>query len=103
MAMKQILNPRVLEIVRHFAEESKPIASICHGAQILAAAGVLEGRYCSACPAVAPEVTAAGGHYMDVEVERAYVDGNLITAAAWPAHADWLARLLSALETRVAF
>lgn len=97
------LNQRVLEMVHHFAVESKPIASICHGAQILAAAGVLTGRYCAAYPAVGPEVTAAGGHYMDVGVDRAQVDGNLITAAAWPAHPEWLARFLSALETRVAF
>ena len=97
------LNARVLELVRYFAKESKPIASICHGAQILAAAGVLKGRYCAAYPAVGPEVTAAGGHYMDLKMDRAHVDGNLITAAAWPAHAEWLARFLGALETRIAF
>jgi protease I len=97
------LNPQVLELVQHFAQESKPIASICHGAQILAAAGVLKGRYCAAYPAVGPEVTAAGGHFMDLEPDRAHVDGNLITAAAWPAHPEWLARFLGALETRIAF
>ena len=97
------LNARVLEIVQHFAHESKPIAAICHGAQILAAAGVLSGRYCAAYPAVGPEVTAAGGHFMDLQVGRAHVDGNLITAAAWPAHPEWLARFLGALETRIAF
>lgn len=97
------LNSRVLELVRHFAQESKPIASICHGAQILAAAGVLKGRYCSAYPAVGPDVTAAGGHYMELEMDRAHVDGNLVTAAAWPAHPEWLARFLGALETRIAF
>src|SRR5512147_1673709 len=57
------LNPRVLEIVRHFAQAGKPIAAICHGAQVLAAAGVLEGRHCSAYPACAPDVTGAGGRY----------------------------------------
>ena len=97
------LNPRVLEIVQYFAQESMPIASIGHGAQILAAAGVLSGRYCGAHPAVGPEVTAAGGHYMELGNNRAHVDGNLITAAAWPAQSEWLARFLGALETRIAF
>jgi protease I len=80
------LNEQVLTVVRHFAETNKPIAAICHGAQILAAAGVLKGKSCSAYPAVAPEVTAAGGRYADISIDDAHVDGNLVTAAAWPAH-----------------
>src|SRR5437588_3124424 len=95
------LNEQVLQIVRHFAQAKKPIAAICHGAQLLAAAGVLEGRACSAYPAVAPEVKAAGGRWIDVGYEGAHVDGNLVTAAAWPAHPQWLARFLEVLGTRV--
>lgn len=95
------LNERVLEIVRHFAAAGKPIASICHGAQILSAAGVLEGRSCSAYPACGPEVTKAGGRYMDIAVDDAHVDGNLVTAPAWPAHPAWLARFLEVLGTRI--
>ncbi|MGM0678151.1 DJ-1/PfpI family protein [Ectothiorhodospira marina] len=95
------LNERVLEIVRHFAAAGKPIASICHGSQILSAAGVLEGRSCSAYPACGPEVTKAGGHYMDIAVDDAHVDGNLVTAPAWPAHPAWLARFLEVLGTRI--
>jgi protease I len=95
------LNERVLEIVRHFAAAGKPIASICHGAQILSAAGVLEGRSCSAYPACGPEVTKAGGSYMDIAVDDAHVDGNLVTAPAWPAHPAWLARFLEVLGTRI--
>jgi protease I len=97
------LNPRVLALVRHFVEESKPIAAICHGAQILAAAGALQGRHCSCYPAVGPEVQAAGGTYMDIPVDQAHVDGNLVTAPAWPAHPEWIARFLGVLGTRVAF
>ncbi len=95
------LNPKVLEIVRHFATANKPIASVCHGAQILAAAGVLKGRSVSAYPAVGPEVTAAGGIYADIPVDRAHVDGNLVTAPAWPAHPEWLAKFLEVLGTKI--
>ena len=92
------LNPRVLEIVRHFAETNKPIAAICHAAQLLAAAGVLKGRRCSCYPAVGPEVVAAGGTYADIPIDKACVDGNLVSAPAWPAHPAWLAAFLVVLE-----
>ncbi len=95
------LNARVLEIVRHFAQARKPIAALCHGAQILAAAKVLQGRKCSCYPAVSPEVAAAGGTYIDVPMDKACVDGNLITGPAWPAHPAWLAALLEVLGTRI--
>jgi protease I len=95
------LNPRVLDIVRHFASAKKPIAAICHGAQILATAGVLKGRQCSCYPAVGPEVTAAGGTFADIAVTEAVVDGNLVTAPAWPAHPAWLATFLAVLGTRI--
>ena len=95
------LNPRVLEIVRHFDAAVKPIAAICHGAQILAAANVLKGRACSCYPAVGPEVTAAGGTYAEIKVDDAIVDRNLVTAPAWPAHPAWLAEFLKVLGTRI--
>ena len=95
------LNPRVIEIVRHFAESNKPIASICHGLQVLAAAGVLKGRSCSAYPACGPDVTAAGGRYQDISVDEAHVDGNLVTAPAWPAHPAWLAAFVKVLGARI--
>jgi protease I len=95
------LNENVVRIVRHFAEADKPIASICHGAQVLAAAGVLKGKSCSAYPAVGPDVKEAGGEYVDIPVDKAHRDGNLVTAPAWPAHPDWLAAFLEALGTRI--
>ncbi len=95
------LNARVLEIVRHFVEANKPIAAICHGAQLLTAAGVVEGRSCSAYPAVAPEIRAAGGEYAEVAMDKSVVDGNLVTAPAWPAHPDWLAKFFQVLGTRI--
>ena len=95
------LDERVLEVVRHFSRSGKPIAAICHGAQLLAAAGALEGRACSAYPACAPEVRSAGGEYVSVPVDRAHVDGNLVTAPAWPAHPEWIAKFLEVLGTKI--
>jgi len=95
------LNPRVIEIVRHFSKANKPIAAICHAAQILAAAGVLEGKKCSAYPAVGPEVTQAGGTYVNLAMTEAIADGNLVTAPAWPAHPAWLAKFLTVLGTKI--
>jgi len=95
------LNPKVIEIVRHFASTQKPIAAICHGAQLLAAADVLKGRQCSAYPACAPEVRLAGGEFIDLNVTQAHRDGNLVTAPAWPAHPAWLALFLAALGTHI--
>ena len=95
------LDPSVIRIVQHFGQEKKPIAAVCHGAQLLAAAGVLKGRSCSAYPAVGPDVKTAGGEYMDIPVDQAHVDGNLVTAPAWPAHPQWLAKFLDVLGTRI--
>ncbi len=95
------LNARVLEITRHFATTNKPIAAICHGVLVLSAAGVLEGRSSSGYPACGPDVQRAGGTYMDIPVDQAHVDGNLVTAPAWPAHANWMAAFLKVLGTRI--
>jgi len=95
------LNEKVLEIVRHFAEGKKPIAAICHGIQILTAANVLKGKGCTAYPAVGPDIPAVGGEWVDIPVDQAHVDGNLVTAPAWPAHPQWLAKFLQVLGTRI--
>ena len=95
------LNENVLKTVRHFAEKNKPIAAICHGAQVLAAAGVIKGKGCTAYPAVGPDVKSAGGNWVEVPVDKAHVDGNLVTAPAWPAHPEWLAKFLKVLGTKI--
>lgn len=95
------LDDRVVDIVRHFAKAGKPIAAICHGAQLLAAADVLAGRRLSAYPACAPEVRSAGGQYAEIDVDQAYTDANLVTAPAWPAHPAWLSQFLRLLGTRI--
>ena len=95
------LNDDVIATVKHFAGNEKPIAAICHGAQLLAAAGVIEGRECSAYPACAPEVRLAGGKYMEIAIDEAHTDGNLVTAPAWPAHPAWIAQFLAVLGTKI--
>jgi protease I len=97
------LNPRVLEMVQSFDQANKPIAAICHGAQVLTAAGVLRSRQCSAYPAVRPEIELCGGKYIDAseQFDNAHVDGNLVTAPAWPAHPAWIRAFLEVLGTPV--
>lgn len=95
------LNKAVLEIVRHFATSNKPVAAICHGAQILAAAKVLEGVHCSAYPACRPEVELAGGRYAEIGIPEAVTDRNFVTAPAWPAHPAWIRQFLALLGTQI--
>jgi protease I len=95
------LNENVLKVVKHFAEANKPIAAICHGIQVLTAAGVVSGKTLTAYPAVGPEVKAAGGKWVEIAVDKAIADGNLVTAPAWPAHPEWLAKFLEVLGTKI--
>ncbi len=91
----------VLGVCRHFFGAGKPVAAICHGLQLLTAAGVIEGRRAAAYPAVGPEVNLAGGEFQEIPLDQAFVDGNLVTAPAWPAHPQWLAGFLELLDTRI--
>ncbi|MGA9362978.1 MAG: DJ-1/PfpI family protein [Bacteroidota bacterium] len=95
------MNPRVIQLVRHFADTNKPIAAICHGPQILAAANVIKGKRVSSYPTCAAEVKLAGAEYAEIPIDGAVVDGNLVTAPAWPAHQNWLAEFLKVLGTKI--
>lgn len=95
------LNPRVIEIVQQMAAAGKPIAAVCHGAQLLAAADVIKGRKISAYPACAPEVKLAGAEYAEIPVDQAVTDGQFVTAPAWPAHPAWLGQFLQKLGTEI--
>lgn len=85
-------------IVKHFADSGKPIAAICHAAQLLAAADVLQGHRAACYPAVSPELTKAGGTFVD---EAAVVDGNIVSARAWPDHPQWMRAFVNLLRTRI--
>lgn len=93
--------PAVIAMVTHFFDTNKPVAAICHAAQLLAGADVLKGRTCSAYPACRVEVERAGGAYADIAIDAAYTDGNLVSAPAWPAHPAWIAQFLIALGTKI--
>lgn len=95
------LNERVLELVRAFFSANKPVGAICHAIQILTTAGVVKGRKLTAYPAVGPEVTLAGGEFQDIPVEHAFVDGNLVTAPAWPAHPAFIREFLKIMGARI--
>jgi len=97
------LNEQVLKLVQHFATAKKPIASICHGQQILTAAGIVEGRTCTAYPAVKPELMRAGAKWSEINAtySNACVDGNLVTAPAWPAHPAWMKEFLKVLGSKI--
>ncbi len=95
------MDEQVIAIVRHFFTANKPVAAICHGAQLLAGARVLEGRRCSAYPACRPEVELAGGTYANIPLDQAVTDGNLVSAPAWPAHPAWISQFLAVLGTRI--
>jgi protease I len=97
------LNDTVLAITRHFAEKNKPIASICHGQQVLAAAGVVKGKTCIAYPAVQPDLVQCGAKLGNINetFSNAVVDGNLVTAPAWPAHPEWVRKFLDLLGTKI--
>jgi protease I len=95
------LNAKVLEIIRHFDQTNKPIAALCHGPQLLAAAGILKGRKLNAYPACAPEVQLAGGTFVTLDFSDAVVDGKLVTGPAWTAHPAWLRKFLEVLEAHL--
>ncbi|MDD3789144.1 MAG: DJ-1/PfpI family protein [Petrimonas sp.] len=95
------LNKKVIETVKHFFDADKPVASICHGAQILTAANVVKGRKLTAYPAVGPEVTAAGGMYQEIDADKAFVDGNLVSSPAWPGHPAFIAEFIKLLGAKI--
>jgi protease I len=95
------LDEKLIRLVRDFMRAGKPVAAVCHGAQILAAAKVIEGRTVSAYPACRPEVELAGGHYAEIAIDAAVTDGNLVTAPAWPAHPAWIGQFLKVLGTGI--
>jgi protease I len=95
------LNPRVLEIVRYFDTAGKPIAALCHGPQLLAAARVIQGKHVNAYPACAPDVELAGGEFVSLDITGAVTDGKLVTGPAWPAHPEWLRQFQKVLESHL--
>lgn len=84
-------------IIRHFFEQQKPVAHLCHAALALAAAGVLKGRRSAAYPALEPDVRAAGAVFVNSE---AVVDGVMVSARAWPDHPSWMREFIKILKQK---
>ncbi|MBW1637037.1 MAG: DJ-1/PfpI family protein [Deltaproteobacteria bacterium] len=97
------LNDKVLDLVRDFDRDKKPIAAVCHGPQILVTAGIMSGRECAAYPACGPDIGGAGGTWIanNDTFSNAHVDNNLVTAPAWPAHPEWIRKFLEVLGTEI--
>ncbi|KXF83217.1 DJ-1/PfpI family protein [Enterovibrio coralii] len=89
------LNKEVVNLVRDFFDSDKPVASICHGIQLLTASGVVEGRKLTAYPACKPEIDLARGEYVEIAMDDAITDRNLVTAPAWPAHPEMLKQFVA--------
>ncbi len=95
------LDGKVLDMIRYFFTANKPVGAICHGTQLLTAAGVAKGRKLTGYFAVEPEVTMAGGEFQKIEADDAFVDGNLVTGVAWPGHPKWLAHFIALMGAKI--
>ncbi|ONM12287.1 Protein DJ-1 homolog D [Zea mays] len=96
------MDEKVLDLVRMFSGAKKPIASVCHGQLILAAARV--GKKCTAYPAVKLNVLLGGGTWLEPDpIHRCFTDGNLVTGAAWPGHPEFVSQLMALLGVKVSF
>ena len=95
------MHASVVAMVKHFTGTGKPVAAVCHGAQLLAATGDIKGRTISAYPACQVEVELAGATYANIAVDQAVTDGPFVTAPAWPAHPAWIAQFLAVLGTTI--
>jgi len=95
------LNKKIIDITKYFFTANKPVAAICHGIQILTAADVVRGRKLTAYPAVGPEVTLAGGEFQNIPADGVFVDGNLVTSPAWPAHPAFIREFLKIMGAKI--
>lgn len=95
------MHANVMALVKHFTSTGKPVAAVCHGAQLLAATGDIKGRTIAAYPACQVEVELAGATYAHIPVDQAVTDGPFVTAPAWPAHPAWMAQFLAVLGTTI--
>jgi protease I len=94
--------PRVQQIVREFHRDGKPIASICHGVQVLVAVPeVIEGKRVAGLFTCEPEVALTGATFVKIGPTAALRDGNLVTAEGWTALAAFIREVLAVLGTEI--
>lgn len=85
----------LLRITRAITEAGKPVASVCHGIEILAAAGVLHGKKATTVAKCKLDVESFGGEYVDREV---VASGNIVTARTWHDNPAWMRTFLQMLQ-----
>ncbi len=91
------LYPDLERIVKHFVESGKPVAAICHGPLLFTAYKIVKpGMKATSYAAVGPDLKAHGAEYLDQEV---VVDGNLVTARAWPDLPAWMREFIKLMES----
>ena len=97
------MNPKVLEIAKYFVESGKPVAAICHGPQILVAAGGLQGRKMTSYPAQECELRLCGVDFVKADADQVIVDGNLVTGPAWPANGPVTRKFVDLLGVKISW
>jgi protease I len=90
-------DPDCQRIIKHFFTEDKPVAQLCHGPLVPAAAGVLSGRRTAAYPALATDVALAGAEFVD---GAGVVDGVVVSGRAWPDHPTWMREFMQVLRSK---
>jgi deglycase len=85
----------LIEITRHFFEAGKPVASVCHGIEILTAAGVISGRTVTTVAKCRMDAEQGGARYVD---EPCTLDGNLVTARTWHDNTPFMKKFLEMLK-----
>jgi protease I len=85
----------LLNVTRHFFEANKPVASVCHGIEIIAAADCIQGRTVTTVAKCALDATQVGAKYVD---ESTVVDGNLVTARVWMDNTPFMKEFLKLLK-----
>ncbi|MEO1996236.1 MAG: DJ-1/PfpI family protein [Planctomycetaceae bacterium] len=91
-------NEDLLRITRHFFETNKPVAVTCHGIEIAAAAGCLEGRRATTVAKCALDITQFGGSYVDQPV---CIDGNMVSSRTWHDYSQQFKPFIELLQAAV--
>jgi protease I len=87
----------LLRIVRHLHDKGRPVASVCHGIEIVAAAGIIKGRTVTTVAKCRFDAEGGGATYVDREV---VVDGNLISARTWHDNAPFMREFMKQLNAQ---
>ena len=88
----------LMRIVRHFFAEGKPVAVVCHGAEIVAAADVIRGRRMATVAKCQKDVEFSGGRYVNESCVR---DGNMVSGRTWHDQHHYMREFMKMLREQV--